>query len=136
MKIQNNVTFGAKVPTKTVLGLASERCLYDNAWHDNISTIEKLAGMGSMDGMATIGTVVAFEKVGRVIKRLIPDLDPFLKDIDHLRYIRKSMRDDKFNKIVKAAEDKFGKDIEIPEEEIRQVVKATNSPLNSILMDI
>ena len=44
--------------------------------------------------------------------------------------------DDKINKIVKAAEDKFGKEIEIPEEEIRRVVKATNAPLNAILMDI
>ena len=136
MKIQNNITFGAKVPTKTVLGLASERCLYDNAWHDNIKTIEKLAGKNSMDGMASMGTVVTFEKVGRVIKKLIPDLEPFLKDIDCLRYIRISKRDDKINKIVKAAEDKFGKEIEIPEEEIRRVVKATNAPLNAILMDI
>lgn len=134
MEIQtkNNLTFGAKVPTKNVLGLASNRNLYNGAWDDNIRTIENLAGKGCINESG-MGIVVAFEAVGKAFKKLFPELELFLKDIEKLRYIRVAKRDEKINKIFKTAEEKFGKEMEVPEEVIKKVVKANNSPIGAYI---
>ncbi len=130
-----NVSFGMNIPTKNVIELASNACIRQGQFDDNVKVIHQLISYKTdLYDRGGIGCAVTFEAVSRVINKQFPQLKPIIDDIKSI--LKFANEDEKLykknlNKIMKKAEKTFGKELDVSTAEVENAVGISDSPLSA-----